>query len=102
MKRTLSVLVLGALFCASSPSWAESGSGANATGDRQQRMQQRLQEIDSDGDGNISRAEFQAMSDKRFAAMDSNGDGLISADERKQMRQMRQERKGQSDGGSFP
>ena len=39
------------------------------------------QRIDANGDGQISRAEYQAWIDQRFAALDSNGDGKVSADE---------------------
>lgn len=110
MKNITSILSLTALLCASSLSWAATDDGqAMAPADKagkQQHMQQRLKEIDTNGDGNISKAEFQAQGDKKFTKMDSNGDGQISPEERKhmhqQMQQQRQERKGSSDGGSFP
>jgi Ca2+-binding EF-hand superfamily protein len=40
--------------------------------------------VDLDGDGSISRAEFDTFSDARFDRMDKNGDGLISEDEKPQ------------------
>jgi hypothetical protein len=40
-----------------------------------------MREADTDGDGAISRAEFQAVSDSRFARLDANGDGKIDAKE---------------------
>jgi hypothetical protein len=78
---------------------------AQAKAGKQQHRQQRRKEVDSNGDGKISKAEFQAHGEKKFAKLGSNGDGQISPDERKQMqqqRQERQERKGQSEGDSFP
>lgn len=41
---------------------------------------------DTNGDGLVSRQEFQAASDKRFDRMDKNGDGVLSEDERPQRR----------------
>jgi hypothetical protein len=53
---------------------------------RQERRQQRMAEIDSDGDGEISDAEREAWRAKREAEMkarlDTNKDGVISDDER--------------------
>lgn len=110
MKNLTSILSLTALLCTSSLTLAAASDDPAMPGHdkagRQQQMQQRLKEIDSNGDGNISKAEFQAHGDKRFNKMDSNGDGLISPDERKQMhqqmQQQRQNRKGQPEGDSFP
>jgi Ca2+-binding EF-hand superfamily protein len=110
MKGITSILSLTALLCASSISWAATNDGQAMTptdkAGKQQQMQQRLKEIDTNGDGNISKAEFQAQGDKKFAKMDTNSDGQISPDERKQMhqqmQQQHQERKGSSAGGSFP
>jgi Ca2+-binding EF-hand superfamily protein len=110
MKSITSILSITALLCASSLSVAAANNDpampAHAKAGKQQQMQQRLKEVDSNGDGNISKAEFQANGEKKFAKMDSNGDGQISPDERKQMQQQmqhqRQERKGQPEGDSFP
>jgi Ca2+-binding EF-hand superfamily protein len=110
MKNITRILSLTAMLCASSLTLAAANDDPAMPGHdkaaRQQQMHQRLKEIDTDGDGNISKAEFQAHGDKKFAKMDINGDGLISPDERKQMhqqmQQQRQERKGQPEGDSFP
>ena len=40
-----------------------------------------FQEIDTDGDGQLSRAELEAHAAARFARADSNGDGFLSGDE---------------------
>lgn len=58
--------------------------------------------IDTDGDGVITRAEFDAHSAKRFARLDTNGDGRIDAAEmqaqrtkaREAMKKMREHRRG--------
>lgn len=52
----------------------------------QERMQERLKAMDSNSDGNISKAEFQANADKHFQQMDSNNDGQISAQEHSQIK----------------
>ncbi|HEY0178121.1 MAG TPA: hypothetical protein VGC30_00630 [Dokdonella sp.] len=43
--------------------------------------QQFLQKIDTNGDGVISRAEYQAWVDGRFDKLDTNGDGRVDAKE---------------------
>jgi hypothetical protein len=40
-----------------------------------------MQRADTNGDGKISRAEYQAQVDSRFARLDVNGDGLLGNDE---------------------
>jgi hypothetical protein len=52
----------------------------------QERMQERLKAMDTNKDGNISKAEFQANADKHFQQMDSNGDGQISTQERSEFK----------------
>ncbi len=43
---------------------------------------------DGDGDGRVSKAEYNARADARFARMDKNGDGQLSADEMAPRREM--------------
>ncbi|SOD95974.1 EF-hand domain-containing protein [Caenispirillum bisanense] len=45
------------------------------------RMQQRMMQLDTDKDGAVSKAEFQAMHDQRFTALDADKDGTVSQDE---------------------
>jgi len=42
---------------------------------------QHFKEMDTDGDGMVSKAEYDANHDKHFKAMDTNGDGKLSPDE---------------------
>ncbi len=45
-------------------------------------MHGMLRQADTDGDGAISRAEFEAAAAQRFARMDTDGDGTVSTEER--------------------
>lgn len=40
-----------------------------------------FEEIDADGNGEVTKAELDALKDARFAAADSNGDGVLSLEE---------------------
>lgn len=55
---------------------ASAGAGAQVT-----RTQEYLERMDSDGDGRVSLAEYQAWMSYAFDRMDGNGDGVLSADE---------------------
>ena len=57
--------------------------------DRAQKMHERMQAADKDGDGNISRAEAVALPRlaKHFDEIDSNKDGIITKDEIKAYRE---------------
>lgn len=41
----------------------------------------QLKQMDTDGDGRISRSEYTAAADARFSKLDTNGDGVIAAAE---------------------
>jgi hypothetical protein len=45
---------------------------------------ERLEAIDTDGDGKISAAEFQAAAEALFTALDTNGDGVIDNTDRRE------------------
>lgn len=64
----------------------------------------RMERIDTDGDGKISKAEFIAKHEAMFTKIDTDGDGYLSKEEKKagrqkmhekmkDMREKRQERK---------
>ena len=76
---TLAALVAaGAAFAGPAPS-ASATPAPNAQPG--QWRQQFFDKIDTNHDGIISRAEYQAWVDSRFAKLDSNGDGVVNADE---------------------
>ena len=52
--------------------------GGHGGGDR---MDINFEELDTDSDGQITKAELQAMGAARFDAADTNGDGALSAEE---------------------
>ena len=76
-------LTLSVLFAASAASAAAPTTGAApAPGTKQAEWRQHFfDKIDTNHDGVISRAEYQAWIDSRFAKLDSNGDGIVDADE---------------------
>ncbi len=49
----------------------------------EQMEDKHFKEMDTNGDGMISKAEFDAAHDKHFKEMDTNGDGKLSPDEMK-------------------
>lgn len=67
-------------------------SGEQVAGDHQGGMQpqrrgghgDRLREMDKDGDGAVSKAEFLAKAEERFARMDTNHDGKLTPEDRPQ------------------
>ncbi|MEO5625393.1 MAG: EF-hand domain-containing protein [Dokdonella sp.] len=89
MRNTISTLV-GTLVCAAcamvvagSAFAADPTSDATTTraGKRGQFRQRLFDQIDSNHDGVVSRAEYQAWVDSRFDTLDSNHDGRVDATE---------------------
>jgi len=76
-------LTLSGLLAAGAAFAAAPTTGATpAPGTKQAEWRQRFfDKIDTNHDGVISRAEYQAWVDSRFAKFDSNGDGVVDADE---------------------
>ena len=56
----------------------------------------RMAEIDTDGNGEVSRAEFMAAAEKRFAKADADGNKVLSREELSAMHkaQLRRRRRG--------
>jgi EF hand domain-containing protein len=85
-KTVLTAFTLTALVAAGA---AFAGSGAMASGSTPAPdaaphgnwHQQFFDKIDTNHDGIVSRAEYQAWIDSRFAKLDANGDGTVDADE---------------------
>lgn len=86
------IMLLSALCILITPALAEDTAPADAKKpEHRQKMKERFQAIDLDGDGEINKAEFLAMSEKRFEKMDKDGNGQLS---KKELRQMRKKSKG--------
>ncbi len=83
-----SLPLLGVVFAASlisGAAWAEPGRGA-----------ERFAELDSNGDGVITQAEFEAQVASHFAEADSDGNGTLDEDEAIAFRQARREEEHES------
>ena len=77
---TLSALLAASTAGAATP--APTGDAMPAPGAKQAEWRQHFfDKIDTNHDGVISRAEYQAWVDSRFAKLDSNGDGVVDANE---------------------
>lgn len=63
------------------PAMAEEGKPHHKGKDRGAMMEKMFEEQDTDKNGSISEAEFQAFSKKKFDAMDANKDGSVTKDE---------------------
>jgi Ca2+-binding EF-hand superfamily protein len=62
---------------------------------RAERAAARWAELDTDGDGRLSLAEYTAARIKPFDRIDANNDGVVTADEIEAMRAQARERRGQ-------
>ena len=61
---------------------AQAEDGGDHKGKMHAKMQEHVKEADTNGDGNIDKAEFLANAEKRFTEMDKNADGMITPEER--------------------
>ncbi|OQX19315.1 MAG: hypothetical protein BWK76_04800 [Desulfobulbaceae bacterium A2] len=92
--RTLIITIL--VFGATALSVQAQPGDADGT-DREkmrQRMQERMRQLDANGDGSISKTEFMALAEQRFAKLDTNGDGQISKEERAAIAEKVRQRQG--------
>lgn len=69
MNTKTTMIVAGALALAGLPSAFAGDAGA------------KLKEMDADGDGRVTRAEYAAGAQMKFAKLDTNGDGVVSPEE---------------------
>lgn len=67
---------IGFVVCATLALGAAAGTGAQVT-----RTSEYLEHMDTDGDGRVALAEYQAWMRYGFDRMDRNGDGVLTADE---------------------
>lgn len=82
--RRFALTALAACLCGSAMAAdnANEAASANPRAERRAQVEQAfLDRIDTNHDGVISRAEYQAWVDSRFAKLDDNGDGVVTADE---------------------
>jgi len=57
---------------------------------KQKKMQKQFQKLDANGDGKISKEEFDAKGERSFIRMDHNDDGVLNKEDRqKKMRKMK-------------
>jgi Ca2+-binding EF-hand superfamily protein len=85
MRKTVFTAFTLTALVAAGAAFAGTGSSAGTTqaptAQPGQWRQQFFDKIDTNHDGTLSRAEYQAWVDSRFAKLDSNGDGVVNADE---------------------
>lgn len=76
--------------------------GPQGGGDPAARLAEFIKRADTDGDGKISKAEFEGMgkkeSEERFNRMDANSDGFVDQDEIGKISQMIRQGQGQGQG----
>lgn len=89
MKRTLLLSMVAAGILASPMAFAQGPGSQDGKGGHKGKM---MQAIDTDGDGQISKAEFMAKHEERFDEMDANEDGALSKDEMKSAWEARKEK----------
>ena len=79
MKRTtLIALTAATLALGTAATFARDGGHR---GDRTERIDAMFERFDTDGNGEITRDEFDAARSDRFEGADTNGDGLLSTEE---------------------
>lgn len=86
-----------------SVAWADDAEKAHTNGETlRQKIQERLQAMDKNGDGNISKGEFMTQAEARFSKMDANGDGQVSREESEGFFKKRKDGKDKAELESFP
>jgi Ca2+-binding EF-hand superfamily protein len=81
MKTKTATMIGSALVLAMGLGGVALAAGPDGMMPRGERGAQMFQQFDTDGDGNITRAEIDAAAAARFAAADTDGDGFLSAEE---------------------
>lgn len=86
MKRSaLTALLLGSSLAVAAVPVLAAGTGAG-NGPAQGRGGQMFLQMDADGDGTITRAEYDEALENRFAMLDTDSDGQVTAQELKEHR----------------
>lgn len=73
---TASIISAGSVLAKGGPDGPDGHGGPGGPG-----MRMSFEEIDTDGNGEISQAEMEAMKGAHFADTDTNGDGVVSLEE---------------------
>ncbi len=55
--------------------------------------QEHFQKMDTNGDGKISKEEWQAFHESKFSELDKDGDGFVTKEEMKEFRKEKKEHK---------
>ena len=79
MKRTTLIALTAATLALGTAATFARDSGHR--GDRTERIDAMFERFDTDGNGEITRDEFDAARSDRFEGADTNGDGLLSTEE---------------------
>lgn len=89
MRKIPMVLAMAAIVLTVQPAFAQDSTATGGFGGGrlagrmggQHQPGQMLQQMDTDGNGSVSKQEFMAAAEARFAKMDKNGDGVLSKDD---------------------
>lgn len=81
MRTSAPLLLVLAIAAGSACATDAPDDGGSRAARRAEFRQRFLDQIDTNHDGTVSRAEYQAWVDARFAKLDANGDGRVDADE---------------------
>lgn len=83
MRHSISLLLAATALCAAGAAVAAPTTDADIqrAAKRAEFQQKMFDRIDTNHDGQISRAEYQAWVDARFDKLDTNHDGVVDADE---------------------
>ncbi len=93
----ISMLVSSLAFAQTQPPPPPGSREARPDPRMEQAIDNMLQDMDTNGDGKISKKEWLAAQERQFKRLDRNGDGFVSKDEIKadmmdRMRDMRESR----------
>lgn len=75
--RIVTAAEIGAFIAARHAQNADGVGAAEASTQKKNHGERMLKRLDTDGDGSITVAEWQASAEKRFARLDANSDGKI-------------------------
>ncbi len=81
MKRTLLLSMIAAGLLTSPLAFAEGGKDGGPDG--KHHKGQMMEEVDTNGDGAISKEEFMSKHEEHFSKVDADGDGSLSKEEMK-------------------